>query len=142
MCRMYAGPVAEWCSDMTKKISELFELPPDPPFPEAPKPVKPNRKELEQTVTDLEFALIARDRYARLQQERIDKLEEELKTYHRFLHSIELNFNTLKDYRAVQELVDRACQWSWADRARKGEYSNIDRAAQLEMATKRLGEFN
>lgn len=126
----------------TKKISELFELPPDPPLPEPPKEVKPNRKELEQTITDLEFALVARDRYAKLQQERIDKMEAELKIYHRFLHSIELNFNTLKDYRAVQELVDRACQWSWADRARKGEYSNIDRAAQLEMATKRLGEFS
>lgn len=126
----------------SKKISELFELPPEPPVPAPPKEVKVNRKDLEQTVIDLEFGIVARDRYAKLQQKRIDKLEEELKTYHKFLHAIELNFNKLEDYRAVQELIDRACQWSWADRARKGEYSNIDRAAQLEMATKRLGDFS
>jgi hypothetical protein len=124
------------------KINELFELPPPTPPPEPPKLVKVNRKDLEQAVTDLEFALVVRDRYTKVQQERIDRLETELKSYHRFLHAIELNFNTLKDYRAVQELVDRACQWSWADRARKGEFSNIDRAAQLEMATKRLGDFS
>lgn len=124
------------------KINELFELPPPTPPPEPPKVVKVNRKDLEQAVTDLEFALVVRDRYTKVQQERINSLETELKSYHRFLHAIELNFNTLKDYRAVQELVDRACQWSWADRARKGEFSNIDRAAQLEMATKRLGDFS
>ena len=124
------------------KINELFELPPPTPPPEPPKLVKVNRKDLEQAVTDLEFALVVRDRYTKVQQERIDRLETELKSCHRFLHAIELNFNTLKDYRAVQELVDRACQWSWADRARKGEFSNIDRAAQLEMATKRLGDFS
>jgi hypothetical protein len=125
-----------------KKIAELFEIAPEPPKPEPPKMVKIDRKDLEQAVTDLEFALVARDRYAKLQQDRINSLEEELKSYHRFLHAIELNFNKLKDYRAVQELVDRACQWSWADRARKGEFKNIDRAAQLEMATKRLGDFS
>lgn len=124
-----------------KKLSELFELPPEPKV-ERPKVVKVDRQDLEQSVTDLEFALLARDRYAKHQQERITRLEDEIKTYHRFLHALERNHFVNKDDRAVYDLVERACQWSWAFRMRQGQFADIDRSAALELATKRLGDVD
>jgi hypothetical protein len=123
-----------------KKLNELFELPPESAV-EEPRPVRVNRKELSQTVTDLEFAMLVRERHARYQNERIQQLEEEIKHYHRFLHALERNHSSTKDHRAVFDLIERACQWSWAYRTRQGQFADIDRAAALELATKRLGDL-
>jgi|APCry1669188970_1035186.scaffolds.fasta_scaffold60029_3 hypothetical protein len=121
------------------KISELFEVPEEPEL-EKPKSPKLNRKDLEGMVFDLELALVVRDRYADQQQSKINDLMGKIEHYENFFHSIELNYVHLKDHRAVQGLIDRACQWSQADRVRKGNYASIDRSAALEIATRRLGE--
>ena len=124
---------------MVKKFSELFEhpLPKEEPKPKTP---KLNRKDLESMVFDLELALVVRDKYANQQQAKINDLMEKLEYYESFLHAIELNYIHLKDHRAVQGLIDRACQWSQADRVHKGIFASIDRSAALEVATRRLGE--
>ena len=108
---------------------------------EAPKKIKPSRADLEAQIFELEVALIARDNYAAKQREAIRFQQEKLNLYERFLHDIELNYMLIKDYRKVQELIDRACQWSQAHRNHHGDLGPIDRAAALEMATRRLGEL-
>ena len=124
----------------------LFEV--DSPAPlttiiqqleDVPKKVKTSRADLEAQIFELEIALIARDNYAAKQRDAIRLQQEKLDLYERFLHDIEVNYMLIKDYRKVQELIDRACQWSQAHRNHHGDLGPIDRAAALEMATRRLG---
>jgi hypothetical protein len=106
----------------------------------AKKPSKPRlkSKDTNEQVFELELALKVRDRYIKALHERYEKSEEKNKIYEKFLMDMEVNFMLLKDYKAVQELIDRACQWSSAHRNAHGELGPIDRAAALELATKRL----
>lgn len=107
---------------------------------EKPKRTVITRKNLEDQVFELELALTVRDRYAATQNEMIKQQQEKIRCYERFLENIEVNFLLTKDYRAVQELIDRACQWSIANRYHRGDYATVDRAAALELATRRLSE--
>jgi len=95
-------------------------------------------RELTKQLIEMEAALSARDTYADKQQAKIDELMERVEQYERFFHSVQLNYQVLKNHRAVQELIDRACQWSLAYRNYHGELQQLDRSAALEMATRRL----
>ena len=106
----------------------------------APKKVKESRADLEARIFELEVAVTVRDNYAAKQREAIRLQQEKLNRYERFLHDIEVNYMLIKDYRKVQDLIDRACQWSSAHRNRYGDLGPIDRAAALELATRRLVE--
>ena len=124
----------------------LFEIDAPEPVEEViqqletvPKKVKTSRTDLEARIFELEVAVITRDNYANRQREAIRLQQEKLDIYERFLHDVEVNYTLIKDYRRVQELIDRACQWSQAHRNHHGDLGPIDRAAALEMATRRLG---
>jgi non-homologous end joining protein Ku len=106
---------------------------------ERPRKHKGNARELAKQVLDMEKALMDRDRYSDKQQEKIDDLMKKVDQYEKFFHAVQLNYQILKDHRAVQELIDRACQWSIASRSYHGdEIKAIDRSAALEMAMRRL----
>lgn len=95
-------------------------------------------RELTKQLISMEAALAARDNYADKQQAKIDELMDKVDQYERFFHAVQLNYQVLKDHRAVQELIDRACQWSLAYRNYHGELHQLDRSVALEMATRRL----
>jgi hypothetical protein len=97
-------------------------------------------KDLQTRMQELEDMIHTRDAYANRQQEIIEEQRAKIDEYERFLHALQLNYQILKDHRQVQDLIDRACQWSLAYRDFKGELSVTDRAAALEMARRRLGE--
>lgn len=103
-----------------------------------PKKLRIKSKELNEQMFELELAVKVRDRYISAMNERCEKAEEKNKIYEKFLMDLEVNYMLLKDYRAVQDLIDRACQWSSANRNAHGDLGPIDRAAALELATKRL----
>jgi hypothetical protein len=106
---------------------------------DAPKRVKASRADLEARIFELEIAVTVRDNYSAKQRDAIQLQQEKLDIYERFLHDIEVHYMLTKDYRRVQELIDRACQWSQAHRNHYGDLGPIDRAAALELATRRLG---
>lgn len=105
-----------------------------------PKKIRSNSKALEDRVFELEVGINVRDNFAEKQQMVIRKQQEKLDVYERFLQDIEIHYMITKDYRKVQDLIDRACQWSLARRNTYGDLSPIDKAAALELATRRLGE--
>ena len=78
--------------------------------------------------------------YANRQQDKISDLTAKIREYETFMHAIQINYQVLRDHKQVQELIDRACAWSIADRDFRGELSVIDRQAALEMARRRLAE--
>ena len=95
-------------------------------------------KDLGARLGDLEDMIKVRDEYANKQQEIIEEQRKKIDEYERFLHALQLNYQILKDHRAVQDLIDRACHWSLSYRDFKGELSVTDRAAALDMARRRL----
>lgn len=105
---------------------------------ERPPKSKVNARDLVKQVLELEMALGARDTYADKQQKKIEDLISKVEQYERFFHALQMNYQVLHDHRAVQELIDRACQWSLAYRNYHGELQMMDRSAALEMATRRL----
>lgn len=104
------------------------------------KPTKPKlkSKNYDEQLLELELAVKVRDRYIKTLYEHNADIEAKNKIYERFFMDMEVSYSLLKDYRAVQDLIDRACQWSSAHRNVHGELGPIDKAAALELATKRL----
>jgi hypothetical protein len=105
-----------------------------------PKKIRSSSKALEERVFELEVGIAVRDSYAEKQHMVIRKQQDKLDIYERFLQDIEIHYMITQDYRKVQDLIDRACQWSIAKRSTYGELSPVDKAAALELATRRLRE--
>jgi hypothetical protein len=105
-----------------------------------PKKIRNSTKALEERVFELEVGINVRNNFAERQQMVILKQQEKMDIYERFLQDIEIHYMITKDYRKVQDLIDRACQWSLARRTMYGDLSPVDKAAALELATRRLGE--
>jgi hypothetical protein len=102
--------------------------------------VSDDAQSLIERIKELEMQADMARAYANKQQEKINDLMAQLREHETFMHAIQLNYQILKDHRQVQELIDRACAWSLADRDFRGELSVIDRQAAVEMARRRLAE--
>jgi hypothetical protein len=102
--------------------------------------VSDDAQSLIERIKELEMQADMSRLYANKQQEKINDLMAQLREHETFMHAIQLNYQILKDHRQVQELIDRACAWSIADRDFRGELSVIDRQAAVEMARRRLAE--
>lgn len=124
-------------------LEKVFEIEKEPTLDEklakVPKPLRTNNN-YKQMVQDLELALVVRDRYIKTQQQKIDELSTRVRRYQRFLHDIELNYTLIKDYQAVQKLIDKACLWSQAHRHHNGEFAVVDRSAAVEIAERGLAD--
>lgn len=102
--------------------------------------VSDDAQTLIERIKDLEMQAEMARVYSNKQQEKINDLTAKIREYETFMHAIQLNYQVLRDHRQVQELIDRACAWSLADRDFRGELSVIDRQAALDMARRRLAE--
>jgi hypothetical protein len=126
-----------------EQFKKVFEVPVEPTIDEKletkPKSVRTTTNH-KQMVLDLELALVVRDRYIKTQQEKIDELSTKIRRYQKFLHEVELNYTLLKDYQAVQRLIDKACLWSQAHRHHNGEFAVVDRHAAVEIAERGLAD--
>ena len=94
--RLFQSDEARTVEDLLEELQET-----------KPKKIRNSTKALEERLFELEVGINVRDNFAERQQMVILKQQEKMDIYERFLQDIEIHYMITKDYRKVQDLIDR-----------------------------------